>query len=154
MDWSLGHRDVKEKSHFLLRNELAYFKDAPRVYYLASVANVLLRFSWVIYLTPHPSTPVQGYIIALAEAARRIMWNTLRVEAEHIGNRGAPGVPLARSSFEQSSLTWLHLCFRRLPCHARSWAAVRPAPSLSRAPGARSRLNMAMPPQVRHGLVA
>lgn len=89
MDWSLGHRDVKDRKHFLLRNELAYFKDAPWVYYLAAVANVLLRFQWVIYFSPHPSTPVQGFIIAVIEAARRIMWNTLRVEAEHVGNRAS-----------------------------------------------------------------
>ncbi|BGP39991.1 Xenotropic and polytropic retrovirus receptor 1 [Rhodotorula kratochvilovae] len=87
MDWSLGHRDVKDRSHFLLRNELAFFKDAPWVYYLASIANVVLRFAWVLYFSPKPSTPVLGYIIALIEAARRIMWNSLRVEAEHIGNR-------------------------------------------------------------------
>ncbi|GAA5826932.1 hypothetical protein JCM3770_006310 [Rhodotorula araucariae] len=87
MDWSLGHRDVKDRSHFLLRNELAFFRDSPWVYYLASIANVVLRFSWVLYFLPKPSTPVLGFIIALVEAARRIMWNTLRVEAEHIGNR-------------------------------------------------------------------
>ncbi|GAA5999027.1 Syg1p [Rhodotorula paludigena] len=87
MDWSLGNRNVKKKSHYLLRNELGFFKDTPWMYYIASVANVVLRFSWVIYLAPHPSVPVQGYILALVEAARRIMWNTLRVEAEHIGNR-------------------------------------------------------------------
>ncbi|GAA5929981.1 hypothetical protein JCM3775_004478 [Rhodotorula graminis] len=87
MDWSLGHRDVKDRKHFLLRNELAYFKDSPWVYYFAAVANVLMRFQWVIYFSPHPSTPVQGFIIAVIEAARRIMWNTLRVEAEHVGNR-------------------------------------------------------------------
>ncbi|GAA5989572.1 hypothetical protein JCM10908_000534 [Rhodotorula pacifica] len=87
MDWSLGHRDVKKKGHWMLRNELAFFKDRPWVYYLAALLNVILRFSWVLYLAPRPSTAVQGYIIALVEASRRIMWNTFRVEAEHIGNR-------------------------------------------------------------------
>ncbi|GAA6021422.1 hypothetical protein JCM10207_004728 [Rhodosporidiobolus poonsookiae] len=87
MDWSLGHRDVKEKKKFFLRKELAFFKDAPWMYYLAGLVNVVLRFSWVFYLASKPALPVQGYIIALVEAGRRIMWNTLRVEAEHIGNR-------------------------------------------------------------------
>lgn len=71
----------------MLRNELAFFKDRPWVYYIAAVANVVLRFSWVFYLAPHPATGVQSYTIALVEASRRIMWNTFRVEAEHIGNR-------------------------------------------------------------------
>ncbi|KAG0659046.1 hypothetical protein C6P46_005342 [Rhodotorula mucilaginosa] len=87
MDWSLGHRDVKKKGHWMLRNELAFFKDRPWVYYIAAVANVVLRFSWVFYLAPRPATGVQSYTIALIEASRRIMWNTFRVEAEHIGNR-------------------------------------------------------------------
>lgn len=71
----------------MLRNELAFFKDRPWVYYIAAVANVVLRFSWVFYLAPRPATGVQSYTIALIEASRRIMWNTFRVEAEHIGNR-------------------------------------------------------------------
>ncbi|GAA5899437.1 hypothetical protein JCM6882_009116 [Rhodosporidiobolus microsporus] len=87
MDWSLGHRDVKSKKHYFLRQELGFFKDAPWLYYIFCIVNVLLRFSWVLYLAPEPAVPVQGYIIALLEAGRRLMWNTFRVEAEHIGNR-------------------------------------------------------------------
>lgn len=87
MDWSLGHRDVKKKGRWMLRNELAFFKDQPWAYYIAAVANVVLRFSWVIYLAPHPATGVQSFIIAAIEASRRILWNFFRVEAEHIGNR-------------------------------------------------------------------
>ncbi|GAA5838875.1 hypothetical protein JCM11251_003725 [Rhodosporidiobolus azoricus] len=87
MDWSLGHRDVKSKKHYFLRQELGYFKDAPWLYYVVAVINVVLRFSWVFYLAPKPSVPVQSFTIALLEAGRRIMWNTFRVEAEHIGNR-------------------------------------------------------------------
>ncbi|GAA5851252.1 hypothetical protein JCM8547_004184 [Rhodosporidiobolus lusitaniae] len=87
MDWSLFHRDVKKKSHRFLREELGFFKDQPWVYFVACVLNVVLRFSWVLYLAPEPALPVQGYVIALLECGRRIMWNTLRVEAEHIGNR-------------------------------------------------------------------
>ncbi|GAA6010693.1 hypothetical protein JCM11491_002899 [Sporobolomyces phaffii] len=84
LDWSLGKRNAK---HPWLRPELGYFKDNWWLYYVFSVVNVILRFSWVLYLAPHPSPAVQSYIIALVEASRRIMWNTFRVEAEHIGNR-------------------------------------------------------------------
>ncbi|GAA5941117.1 hypothetical protein JCM1841_003062 [Sporobolomyces salmonicolor] len=84
MDWSLGHRNPK---HPWLRQELGFFKDRWQIYYVLAVVNVVLRFSWVFYLAPHPSPAVQSYTIALIEAARRIMWNTFRVEAEHIGNR-------------------------------------------------------------------
>ncbi|GAA5878523.1 hypothetical protein JCM16303_002109 [Sporobolomyces ruberrimus] len=84
LDWSLGKRNPK---HPWLRPELGYFKDNWWLYYVFSVVNTILRFSWVIYLAPHPSAAVQSYIIALIEASRRIMWNTFRVEAEHLGNR-------------------------------------------------------------------
>ncbi|GAA5907650.1 Syg1p [Sporobolomyces salmoneus] len=84
LDWSLGKRNPK---HPFLRAELGYFKDNWWLYYVFSVVNVILRFSWVIYLAPHPSASVQSYIIALIEASRRIMWNTFRVEAEHVGNK-------------------------------------------------------------------
>lgn len=87
MDWSLGHRDVKKRRQWMLRNEIAFFRDMPWIYYVAAVLNTVLRFSWVIYLAPHPSAGVQSYIIALVEASRRILWAAFRVEAEHIGNR-------------------------------------------------------------------
>ncbi|BGP02696.1 EXS family protein/ERD1/XPR1/SYG1 family protein [Rhodotorula toruloides ATCC 204091] len=109
MDWSLGHRNTKKREHYLLRNELAFFKDTPWVYFLVCIANVLLRFTWVIYLSPRPSPPVQSYIIALTEAGRRIMWNTFRVEAEHIGNRDGfrvtreVGLPYVTASSPEAS---------------------------------------------------
>ncbi|GAA5943461.1 Syg1p [Sporobolomyces koalae] len=84
LDWSLGKRNPK---HPYLRAELGFFKDNWWLYYVFAVVNFILRFSWVLYLAPHPSPAVQSYIIALVEASRRIMWNTFRVEAEHIGNR-------------------------------------------------------------------
>ncbi|GAA5978749.1 hypothetical protein JCM11641_006165 [Rhodosporidiobolus odoratus] len=86
MDWSLVHRDVKDPKQRYLRKELAFFKDAPWLYWVACVVNVLLRFSWVIYFTDKPPG-ILSYAIALAEAARRLMWNVIRVEAEHVGNR-------------------------------------------------------------------
>lgn len=109
MDWSLGHRNTKKREHRFLRNELAFFKDTPWLYFVVCVVNVLLRFSWVIYLAPRPAPPVQSYIIALTEAGRRIMWNTFRVEAEHIGNRDGfrvtreVGLPYVTASSPEAS---------------------------------------------------
>ncbi|GAA5959606.1 hypothetical protein JCM3765_007215 [Sporobolomyces pararoseus] len=106
LDWSLGKRNPK---HPFLRQELGFFKDNWWLYYVFSVVNVILRFSWVIYLAPHPSASVQSYIIALIEASRRIMWNTFRVEAEHLGNRDGYRVtreialPYVTASFPEAS---------------------------------------------------
>ncbi|KAM0787692.1 hypothetical protein ACM66B_003754 [Microbotryomycetes sp. NB124-2] len=83
MDWSLFR---KRSRHFLLRNDLAFFKDRPWMYYVAIVFNVVTRFSWVVYLSPDTSLALKGYVIALIEAGRRIVWNSFRVESEHIGN--------------------------------------------------------------------
>ncbi|SCV74035.1 BQ2448_6467 [Microbotryum intermedium] len=83
MDWSLLQKNSK---NFLLRNELG-FKDQKWAYYVAIVVNVILRFSWVIYLTCRgPSLALKGFLVALLEACRRIVWNTFRVESEHCGN--------------------------------------------------------------------
>jgi hypothetical protein len=80
MDWNVGQRGVK---HFLLRNELGFSRHW--LYYVAIVSNVILRFAWTIYLPNKPSVALRGFINALLEAARRIVWNMYRVESEHIG---------------------------------------------------------------------
>lgn len=82
MDWSLCRRKTK---YPLLRSELA-FKDAVWSYYAVVIIDILLRFSWVIYLAPKPDTQLQGFIVALIEMCRRILWNIYRVESEHTGN--------------------------------------------------------------------
>ncbi|KAL8291362.1 hypothetical protein RQP46_002340 [Phenoliferia psychrophenolica] len=83
MDWSLLRKNSR---HFLLRSELG-FKESTWTYYVAIVLDTLLRFSWVWYLAPGlPSVQLRGFIIALLEVFRRIMWNAIRVESEHIGN--------------------------------------------------------------------
>ncbi|KAK4704706.1 hypothetical protein P7C70_g1494, partial [Phenoliferia sp. Uapishka_3] len=83
MDWSLFRKGSK---HFLLRPELG-FKEHVWTYYAALSLDLLLRFSWVWYLAPGaPSVTVRGYSIAVMEVGRRIMWNAIRVESEHIGN--------------------------------------------------------------------
>lgn len=80
MDWNVGQRGTK---HFLLRNELGYSR--TWLYYVAIVLNVILRFAWTIYLPDRPSVALRGFINALLEATRRIVWNMFRVESEHIG---------------------------------------------------------------------
>ncbi|KAI5475192.1 SPX and EXS domain containing protein [Pseudohyphozyma bogoriensis] len=84
MDWSLFRRGSKR---LFLRPELG-FKDHQWIYYVAIVLNVILRFSWTFYLIPShvPSVQFRGFLVALAEVLRRIMWNAFRVESEHIGN--------------------------------------------------------------------
>lgn len=83
MDWSLLRRNSK---HRFLRAEIG-FKNHVWFYYFAIVSNVLLRFTWVIYLpqAPIPSVQLRGFIVALLEVFRRFQWNLLRVESEHIG---------------------------------------------------------------------
>ncbi|KAM0746346.1 EXS-domain-containing protein [Meredithblackwellia eburnea MCA 4105] len=83
MDWSLLRRNSR---HFLLRPELG-FKEHTWIYYPAMVLDILLRFAWVWYIAPGgPSVPVRGFCLAVMEVGRRIMWNGIRVESEHIGN--------------------------------------------------------------------
>ena len=53
----------------------------------SQVTNVLLRFSWVIYLFPGPASNLTKiFIIAFLEMLRRFQWNFFRLETEHLGN--------------------------------------------------------------------
>ena len=83
MDWNL----LQPHSRYpLLRSNLA-FEDVWPVYYAAMLINVLLRFSWVIYLLPGPaSVSLRSFIVALLEMFRRWQWNFVRLENEHLGN--------------------------------------------------------------------
>ena len=76
MDWSLGRQNSK---HLFLRAELG-FKDSVWLYYVAVLVDVLLRFTWVVYLpsAASPSVQLRGFILAVLEVARRIMWNSFR----------------------------------------------------------------------------
>jgi hypothetical protein len=56
------------------------------MYYVAIVLDMVLRFAWIWYLAPSPSVPLRGFLLALLEVFRRIVWNGFRVESEHIGN--------------------------------------------------------------------
>ena len=104
MDWSLCRKKAKGQTYRFLRPELG-FKDHIPFYYFAIVTNSILRFAWVRLYSPHdgtilifrlqviylptdsrlPSVRVRGFVNALLEVFRRIQWNAIRVESEHIG---------------------------------------------------------------------
>ena len=81
MDWSL----LKPRARYwLLRDEVNF---PVAVYYLFMVVDVVLRFSWTIYLIPGgASVLLRSFVVALLEMMRRVCWNNLRVENEQIGN--------------------------------------------------------------------
>ncbi|KAJ1948375.1 Signal transduction protein [Linderina pennispora] len=90
MDWGLFESGSK---HRFLRSELKF--DHVWIYYVAIVMDVILRFAWITQISPtffsfghavHTSTV--AYVAAVLEVARRISWNFLRVENEHISNCG------------------------------------------------------------------
>lgn len=53
--------------------------------YSAIVANTILRFTWILYLTPGPSVPLRGFIVSLTEVFRRFVWSFFRLESEQVG---------------------------------------------------------------------
>lgn len=83
MDWSLLHTNAR---YPLLRDELVFEFVWPW-YYFAIVSNVILRFSWIIYLLPGPVTPdTKTFAVAFLEILRRFQWNFFRVANEHSSN--------------------------------------------------------------------
>ncbi|KAI8147935.1 EXS family-domain-containing protein [Fennellomyces sp. T-0311] len=83
MDWGLIQPNSK---NLLLRDELV-FKGA--VYYIASIIDVILRFSWILNLVHmRLNAEILGFIIAFLEGFRRIQWNIFRLENEHLNNCG------------------------------------------------------------------
>ncbi|KAJ1962726.1 Signal transduction protein [Dipsacomyces acuminosporus] len=90
MDWGLFESGSK---HRFLRSELKY--ERAWLYYVAIVMDVILRFVWITQISPtffsfghrvHQST--LAYIAAVLEVLRRISWNFIRVENEHVSNCG------------------------------------------------------------------
>lgn len=81
VDWGLG--DFRSKN-FGLRDKLSFGK--PIKYYLAILANLILRFAWTLYLTGNDHGKLKGFTNATLEALRRWLWNIIRLESEHIGN--------------------------------------------------------------------
>lgn len=83
MDWSLLNPYAAWP---YLRNEL-FFKSAW-VYYVAIVVDVLLRFTWIIYLVlahERAFSPLISFGIAFGEVIRRFIWCFFRMENEHKG---------------------------------------------------------------------
>ncbi|KAF9513819.1 hypothetical protein BS47DRAFT_1295824 [Hydnum rufescens UP504] len=85
MDWSV--LDPKAQYKFL-RSDLIYTNSIP-FYYFAIIYNVIVRFAWIGFL-PYPSShfvvTTRSFVFAILEVVRRVGWNLLRLENEHIGN--------------------------------------------------------------------
>ena len=84
MDWSLLQSGSKNK---YLRDNL-FFKQ-PSYYYLAIIADVILRFQWVFYAffsNQVLQLAVTSFCIACAEIIRRFIWIFFRMENEHCTN--------------------------------------------------------------------
>ena len=64
------------------------------VYYVATVADLVMRFVWTLTLIPFSeNSPLGSYMaaalnpfLASVELVRRAMWSCLRLEAEHLRN--------------------------------------------------------------------
>ncbi|KAI5816413.1 SPX domain-containing protein [Pyronema omphalodes] len=103
MDWSLMNPYAKNP---LLRDDLFYKR--PVFYYLAMVANGLLRYTWVlfIFLKEYKKwAPLISFLIAMGEVFRRFIWCFFRMENEHKGNVQAMRAykdPKLPYKFEQS----------------------------------------------------
>ncbi|KAK7463123.1 Xenotropic and polytropic retrovirus receptor 1 [Stygiomarasmius scandens] len=83
MDWSVLRPHVK---YPLLREELIYSNLIPS-YYFAIISNVIIRFTWIIYIpTRGPDSYTRLFIQAFLEMLRRWQWNFYRLENEHLGN--------------------------------------------------------------------
>ncbi|CAI0462923.1 unnamed protein product [Linum tenue] len=86
-DWGLLQRHSK---NWWLRDKLLV--PSKRVYYLAMVLNVLLRFAWLQTVLGYNLVPLHKQttvaIVASLEIIRRGIWNFFRLENEHLNNVG------------------------------------------------------------------
>ncbi|KAL1923529.1 uncharacterized protein VTP21DRAFT_8509 [Calcarisporiella thermophila] len=84
MDFGLLQPNSK---HFLLRDEIVFPK---WTYYAAILANILLRWSWLLGEWGFPWIDIQifAFLVALGEVLRRFIWNFYRLENEHTNNCG------------------------------------------------------------------
>ncbi|KAK7362383.1 hypothetical protein VNO77_04494 [Canavalia gladiata] len=87
MDWGLLQIHSKNR---LLRDKLAI--PHKRVYFIAMVLNVLLRFAWLQTVLDFNVTFLHNqaviFIVACLEIIRRGIWNFFRLENEHLNNVG------------------------------------------------------------------
>lgn len=76
----LGNWDAP---HMLLRERLTF---TPRSYYLAMIANCIMRFGWALLISPSQNYVQQHVILILGcvELVRRFIWTIFRIEWEHI----------------------------------------------------------------------
>jgi hypothetical protein len=91
MDWSL-FEDWKFRKTRIYPNWYSTYLTS-RVYIPAIILNILLRFSWVLLISPDQwleTDQFQGLIFGLAvlEMIRRFIWALFRVENEMVNNIG------------------------------------------------------------------
>lgn len=84
-DWGLFEKNKFGGRRFL-RSRLIFEKS---FYYFAIVEDMILRFAWAIKLIALRMTAIHreetNTILACAEIFRRIVWNFIRIENEHVG---------------------------------------------------------------------
>ncbi|KAK5319489.1 Xenotropic and polytropic retrovirus receptor 1 [Exophiala xenobiotica] len=107
LDFSLGNYWAK---HPFLRDRLAYKK--VWVYYVAIVADVVLRQQWIFYaifISDLQHSAVMSFFVSLAEVLRRGLWSLFRVENEHCNNvgkfRASRDIPLPYEIAESPEVT-------------------------------------------------
>ena len=77
----------KNSSNKFLREELAY--PSKLFYYIAIIANLVLRTSWVLLLSPAIINNLKykhlvTLLIAILENFRRTLWNYFKIELKHL----------------------------------------------------------------------
>lgn len=86
-DWLFFEPNSK---HLFLRNDLGY--NNPYIYYLLAIANLLLRATWVLSISPDISlifgirTELFYLVVGFLEMTRRLINNFLKIEKEYITN--------------------------------------------------------------------
>jgi len=90
MDWGLLRQMDSEKPFYLLRAKCNY---KPSFYFFAAGADLLLRFTWLIstfWLVPSGNWfynfNMLSLLLIFAEAFRRALWGSIRVENEQNNN--------------------------------------------------------------------
>jgi hypothetical protein len=91
-DWGLLRSDSKYR---FLRQKLVY--KSPKLYYWAIVSNLVLRFTWILSISPNIVNEtirpeLFTMILGMAEVFRRSQWNVLRMENEQIMTQERLGV--------------------------------------------------------------
>jgi hypothetical protein len=84
MDWALLQKNDRHK---FLRKYLSF--EPARNYYIICVANLVMRLSWILTLSPNiialfGNSNILTLVTGMVEIFRRGIWNLLRVEKEHL----------------------------------------------------------------------